>query len=243
MNPEPPGLSRIGLPAGSGSAVANGTGPPARGRGRPRKAAQEGLPSARDRLLEAAGHVFAEEGFEHATLDQVAARAGFAQSSIYNHFGGKPELLLEVVKSTFRALQAIRGAPEASLRSPRLLYDFVVRLLQPDRANLRALTVEVHVASRHHPEVRRLLDGYHRESVVLVRDLIEQWQDDGSVPRAVEAERAAQMFLTVALGLCNVETLSPQFLGDEGWLAMVHGQVDALLGRALSSAEALRGSD
>lgn len=194
------------------------------------------MPSARDRLLEAAAQVFAEEGFEHATLDQVAVRAGFAQSSIYNHFGGKPELLLEVVRSTLQALQAIRGAPEASLGSPRLLYAFIARLLDPDNATLRALTVGVHVAARYDPVVRSLLDDHHRESVLLIREMIAQWQLDGSVPAGVEPDRAAQMFLTLALGLCNVETLDLQVPGDEEWLAVVHGQVDALLGRATGAA-------
>lgn len=202
-----------------------------RRRGRPRKASQEGLPSARDRLLDAAAQVFAVHGFEYATLEQVARRAGFAQSAIYNHFGGKPELLLEVVKSTFTGLHAIRGAPAARLRDPRLLSDFIDRLLSPENETLRALTIEAHVAARHHPEVRLLLDDYHRESVVLVKGLIEHWQLARSVPDTVDAERAAQMFLTLALGLCNVETVSPEFVGDPKWLSMVHAQVAALLGR------------
>jgi AcrR family transcriptional regulator len=205
-----------------------------RRRGRPRKSSQAGLPSARDRLLEAAAEVFAEHGFEYATLDQVARRAGFAQSAIYNHFGGKPELLLEVVKSTFGALRVIRGAPEARLHSPSLLCDLVDRLLSPENVTLRALTIEAHLAARHHPEVFRLLDQYHRESAALIRELISSWQADGSVPAATDADRAAQMFLTLALGLCNMETVSPEYLGDGAWLAMVHGQVGALLGVPIS---------
>lgn len=202
-----------------------------RRRGRPRKTSQAGLPSAADRLVAAGAQVFAEHGFEYATLDQVARRAGFAQSAIYNHFGGKPELLLEVVKSTFARLHAIRGAPDARLRDPRLLSDFVDRLLSPDNETLRALTIEAHVAARHHPEVRLLLDEYHRESVALIRGLIGNWQQAGAVPDSVDAERAAQMFLTLALGLCNVDTVSPEFVGERSWLTMVHAQVDALLGR------------
>lgn len=50
-----------------------------------------------DRLLEAAHAVFAEEGFRGATTRRIAARAGVNEVTLFRHFKGKEELLIEAV--------------------------------------------------------------------------------------------------------------------------------------------------
>src|SRR4051812_18201471 len=52
----------------------------------------------RDLLLDAAEEVFAEKGFEGASLDEIAQRAGYTRGAIYKHFGGKEEMFLEANK-------------------------------------------------------------------------------------------------------------------------------------------------
>lgn len=48
----------------------------------------------RARLLEAAAEVYARSGFAGATLEEVAAEAGFTKGAVYGHFGSKENLLL-----------------------------------------------------------------------------------------------------------------------------------------------------
>src|SRR2546421_6505720 len=48
----------------------------------------------RDLLLDAAEEVFAERGFEGASLDDIAQRAGYTRGAIYKHFGGKADMFL-----------------------------------------------------------------------------------------------------------------------------------------------------
>lgn len=52
----------------------------------------------RARLLEAAARVYAARGFAGATLDQVAAEAGFTKGAVYSHFGSKENLLLALLE-------------------------------------------------------------------------------------------------------------------------------------------------
>lgn len=50
-------------------------------------------------MLEAAQEVFAEKGYNSATLDEVAARAEYGKGTLYNYFpGGKQEILLAIVE-------------------------------------------------------------------------------------------------------------------------------------------------
>ncbi|MFG2027952.1 TetR/AcrR family transcriptional regulator [Streptomyces sp. NPDC048825] len=71
--------------------------------GRPRaaKRADSGL-SARDELLAAAAELFIALGYAATTTRAVAERAGMRQASMYHHFGGKEDLLAELLEATVR---------------------------------------------------------------------------------------------------------------------------------------------
>jgi AcrR family transcriptional regulator len=69
----------------------------------------------REAMLDAAFQVFAARGYASATVDAIAAAAGVAKPTIYNHLGGKENL--------FRAVMA-RTAAESSARTRALLDAF-----------------------------------------------------------------------------------------------------------------------
>jgi AcrR family transcriptional regulator len=51
----------------------------------------------RHRLLEAATHEFALQGFEKANINQISLSAGFAKGTIYNYFESKRMLMMELI--------------------------------------------------------------------------------------------------------------------------------------------------
>jgi AcrR family transcriptional regulator len=52
----------------------------------------------RERILDTAERLFAEKGYEGATLRDVAAAAGLRTPSLYNHFAGKASLYAAVLE-------------------------------------------------------------------------------------------------------------------------------------------------
>ncbi len=103
-----------------------GTREPRQARGRQRVAA----------LLEAAGAVFAEKGFDSATMTEIAARAGASIGSLYQFFPTK-ELLAEALmaryaEALFETLTAYRDA--AAGWSTDALADRLLRTLVEFRA-------------------------------------------------------------------------------------------------------------
>jgi AcrR family transcriptional regulator len=77
---------------------------------------------ARERVLVAAEHLFAEKGYGPVTLRQIGARAGLNHSSLYHHVpGGKAELFVEVMERIYErhraGLTAALAAAEPDVRT------------------------------------------------------------------------------------------------------------------------------
>lgn len=62
--------------------------------------ATRGRVEKRQAILDAALVVFAREGYDRAGVDVIAAEAGVAKPTVYNHFGGKETLFREMVLSS-----------------------------------------------------------------------------------------------------------------------------------------------
>jgi AcrR family transcriptional regulator len=77
-------------------------------------------PGTRERLLEAAGAVFAARGYRGATLREIARRAGTNLAAANYHFGSKQRLYREVARSHFQRLQR-RLAESGALAEPEAL--------------------------------------------------------------------------------------------------------------------------
>jgi TetR/AcrR family transcriptional regulator, mexJK operon transcriptional repressor len=72
----------------------------------------------REAILAAAGEVFGREGYAHAGVDVIAAEAGVAKSTVYNHFGDKETLFREAIAADVdRALAKHLATPGQRLNA------------------------------------------------------------------------------------------------------------------------------
>src|SRR3712207_8304727 len=61
---------------------------------RRRSRREERKEETRRELVDSAVKVFAERGFQRASLEEIAREAGYTTGAIYWHFGGKDDLFL-----------------------------------------------------------------------------------------------------------------------------------------------------
>src|SRR5579885_1385334 len=91
----------------------------------------------RERLLEAAGEVFAEKGFKGATVREIIDRAGVNIAAVNYYFRNKERLYIEAVKhvaciGTDAELTWLAGTPPA-VKLRDFIHFHLSRLLDPDK--------------------------------------------------------------------------------------------------------------
>jgi AcrR family transcriptional regulator len=69
---------------------------------------------ARDRILDAARRIFADDGYERATIRAIAAEASINPSMVIRYYGSKEGLFAAVAKLDFK-IAALAGVPVAQL--------------------------------------------------------------------------------------------------------------------------------
>nr|WP_141631272.1 TetR/AcrR family transcriptional regulator [Mobilicoccus pelagius] len=84
----------------------------------------------REQLVAVGRTVFADNGFEGTTVEEIAARAGVSKPVVYEHFGGKEGLYAVVVDREIQTLlDAITGALEGRAHARALLEGAALALL------------------------------------------------------------------------------------------------------------------
>ncbi len=135
----------------------------------------------KDRILDAALRIFAEKGFQNATITEISKKAGVSEATIYEYFGTKEDLLFaipeKISNDTFEAsskvIPYIKGAEE-KIRAILLFY---VQLYQsnPDYSALVLLQLMSNKRFRQTPAHAAIRKSSHG-----LLDCIREGLADGS---------------------------------------------------------------
>ena len=129
----------------------------------------------RERLIEAARRVFAEHGFEKASMDDIASAAGAGKPTLYRYFASKDALYEAVFVDALDSLEEHLSAAERSAGDPeqalRAMIGALVPLFREHVATLRTLSDAAGAADRSRRRILRQRAGdiEARLAVVLAR--------------------------------------------------------------------------
>ena len=106
-------------------------------------------------LLEAGLRVFAERGIEQASLDDVAASAGFTKGAVYRHFPSKGGFLLALFEQYAAVARAGSGGRQASWFIP-LTLQFAAHAMREPLLRRRLAVVLSECPDGESPDARLL---------------------------------------------------------------------------------------
>jgi AcrR family transcriptional regulator len=156
-------------------------------------------------IVDAATREFLRRGFTETSVDAVAAEAGVAKQTVYNHFGDKAALFRAVIRATLERVgaadestmpRALAGSDDIERDLRRLGHELLRGVLDDELMALRRLLI----AERdRHPE---LLDEWGATGRRLEADLamaIDAQTARGALDVADAALAAHQFVLLIAI--------------------------------------------
>jgi AcrR family transcriptional regulator len=132
-------------------------------------------PDARERVLDAAVELFAQQGYDGTSVSQVITRAGVAKGGFYHHFASKEALLYEVYGDLIgRQLDGMDEILQRQLSAAETLRALIADLVSTTAASARPALVFWREMNRLGDErtaqYRRARRRYHDTVRRLIRD-------------------------------------------------------------------------
>ncbi|HTW43658.1 MAG TPA: TetR/AcrR family transcriptional regulator [Solirubrobacteraceae bacterium] len=181
----------------------------------------------RERLLAAARSVFARHGFHGASVDEIAAQAGFSTGALYSNFDGKEDLFLvlmerEIDEHAREIAQAVRARASIAERATGGARQWMTMIdREPD---LLLLFMEFWAYGVRDPQVRPKVAERFAQMRRVITQLIADGVREFELELELPAEQLALAIDALADGIARQKLADPQAVPDE-----LMGNVLALL--------------
>ena len=174
----------------------------------------------REHLLAAAAEVFAERGFHGATLDEVAAVAGFTKGAVYSNFKNKEDLFLALFKANYdREMDALRGVLAASEAPPEDRISEFVALIRDQTAragrNFNLLYQEFSLYAARNPVVREELNRIDEQGVLALAEILRAERVRVGLEPLASPIQTARIVELLFRGIGQLRVLQPDVADDE----------------------------
>jgi AcrR family transcriptional regulator len=164
----------------------------------------------RSELLAAAREEFLRAGYHGATLDRIAAEAGYTKGVVYSRFAGKADLFLALLEERIESRAAQNAAWADSLIGIHGLDELVQRWadVERDDAAWSLLVIEFRVHASRDPELNERYAALHARTIAGVQEIFERVLGESSAD-------FARMVLAVGLGTTLERAAAPDAVSSD----------------------------
>ena len=171
------------------------------------------IEARRAQIMDAAVEVFAEKGFDNATVKDVAKAAGVADGTIYNYFRNKKDLLVSMISQLAEIGQFTDQTSQLSEdASPEEIVRFVVKnrleLLEKHQTRTQAILPQV----LNNATLRSLFFKILFQPTVVRFEKIWQTQADKGQIRQISPEVVVRSMMSIFFGAVLIAYLGDSFI-------------------------------
>ncbi len=165
----------------------------------------------RQRLMEAALGVFARNGYERATVDEIVRDAGFSKGAFYVHFEAKEDIFWAMLEERIsRQQEAFREAADTTLPVAKNLQLILSSLfaLAHEEPQWSALFMEFVAHASRNQRVREKLAAMYRSWRSFAVETLIAGREAGLVRQDIDVEFVASILVAVVEGIIMQSRLS-----------------------------------
>lgn len=137
-------------------------------------------------ILDAAEELFQKDGVNATAVADIAKRAGVSQVSIYNYFGSKDGLLLEVLR---RMVQRYVALADNILEADLPFLDKLTRMVEMKKSELLSYNPDFFLSLFQNQTIYQyVLKVYEQESLPRIKRLVAMGKAEGAINPALSDE-------------------------------------------------------
>ena len=156
--------------------------------------------NTRQEILTAAQALFARQGYDSATMDQIARAAGLTKGAVYYFFKNKAELFCTIVDDGISFIEQQCASILEAARSSREIAEDVISFYVNVAYDNASLFLILFGSRSADPEIQRLFDERIRRLLGCIRNILQEGMADGLI-RHTDADILSRIFAGGIYGL------------------------------------------
>ncbi|MBB5442271.1 MULTISPECIES: TetR/AcrR family transcriptional regulator [unclassified Paraburkholderia] len=184
---------------------------------RQRLTREQSKDQTRERLLDAAQATFMKKGFVAASVEDIAAAAGYTRGAFYSNFRSKAELFLELLRRDHEAMQAGLHAIFESAASREEMEARVLRYYSSLHRENKCflLWVEAKLLAVRDGRFRLRFNAFMHEKIEQLSAYVREFSERVGTPMSMPPEQLAIGLMGLCDGVQFFYTVDPQNVPTE----------------------------
>ncbi|CAH2785820.1 MAG: Transcriptional regulator, AcrR family [uncultured Paraburkholderia sp.] len=179
----------------------------------------------RQRLLDAAQAIFMKKGFVAASVEDIAAAAGYTRGAFYSNFRSKSELFLELLRCDHETMQADLRAIFEDAATREQMEERVMRYYSnlPRENKCFLLWVEAKLLAVRDGRFRLRFNAFLHERLEQLAAYVREFSERVGTPLPLPAEMLAMGLMGLCDGVQFFHAVDPQNVPGEMAEAVLTG--------------------
>ncbi|HSB67328.1 MAG TPA: TetR/AcrR family transcriptional regulator [Anaerolineales bacterium] len=173
---------------------------------------QQRSEETRNRILEAATHLFAKTGYDATGVAEICQAAGVSKGAFYHHFPTKQAIFLDLLTSYLNGIEAGFNLMRAEQHNvPKVIIQMAEQagsIFQSADIHL-PIFLEFWTQANHDPQIWEAAIAPYRRYQSYFTQMIQEGIKEGSID-SVNSQLAGRVLVALAMGLLMQSLFDPQ---------------------------------